>query len=402
MIAFVQSRKFLAAVFLLAMTVCNLALLFRVMPSLRNGYQDFTIFYAAARMVRSGQSHALYDLSAQYRTQLTFAHVAIRQGPLPYNHPPFEALLFVPFTLLEYWPAYLLWTALNLIMLAVSVTLLRRCLPQFAAIPPLVLGLGATAFFPVAIGIIQGQDVILLLLLFVLAVICLDRGNDAAAGTLLAAGLFRPHLVVPLVVLLAIRRWRMLVGFAPVALLLAGISVAIMGWRGPLDYARFVLRLEGTGARAFGPEVVPNLRGLIANLPGLGASRPWSALLIFAASMVVFFVALRRIRNGRDSLLFASGLAAGWLRMPDGGFRLRRKATICQRSCSGNPPQLGIPLYIWPFLMIQAISPSVAVARRSLFRLGREPLPSAFAPWHLAQLLRKRFPPASAASGLPA
>ncbi|MGD0976569.1 MAG: glycosyltransferase family 87 protein [Candidatus Korobacteraceae bacterium] len=310
MIAFFRNRRFLVAAFLLAMTFCNLTLLFQVMPKLRNGYQDFTIFYTGGRLLRNGQASALYNLGTQYRTQLTFANVPIRQGPLPYNHPPFEALLFVPFALLNYWPAYLLWTALNLIMLAVSVTLLRRRFPQLAAVPPIVLGLGATAFFPVAIGIIQGQDVILLLLLFVLAIICLDRGNDAAAGALLAAGLFRPHLVVPLVVLLAIRRWRILVGFAPVALLLAGISVAIMGWSGPLDYVRFVLRVERTGAGGFGPHAVPNLRGLIADLPGLRAPGPVTALLVLAASMVVFFVALRRIRNGRDSILFASSLAA--------------------------------------------------------------------------------------------
>jgi len=167
MIAFFRNRRFLVAAFLLAMTFCNLTLLFQVMPKLRNGYQDFTIFYTGGRLLRNGQASALYNLGTQYRTQLTFANVPIRQGPLPYNHPPFEALLFVPFALLNYWPAYLLWTALNLIMLAVSVTLLRRRFPQLAAVPPIVLGLGATAFFPVAIGIIQGQDVILLLFLFV-------------------------------------------------------------------------------------------------------------------------------------------------------------------------------------------------------------------------------------------
>jgi hypothetical protein len=229
---------------------------------------------------------------------------------LPYNHPPFETILFVPFTLLKYWPAYLVWTALNLIMLAASVVLLRRQFPQLAAVPPIVLGLGATAFFPVAIGLIQGQDVILLLFLFVLAIICLERGNDAVAGALLAAGLFRPHLVVPLVVLLAIRRWRILLGFVPVALLLVGISVAIMGWSVPFDYVRFVLRVERTGAGGFGPHAVPNLRGLIADLPGLSFSGPVTAVLVLASSVVVFFLALRRIRNGRDSILFASGLAA--------------------------------------------------------------------------------------------
>ena len=310
MTSFVPKRKFLVAAFLLTMTFCNLTLLFRVMPSLRNGYQDFTIFYTGARLLRDGQASALYNLAAQYRMQLTFAHVPIRQGPLPYNHPPFEALLFVPFTMLDYWPAYLLWTALNLIMLAVSVTLLRRHFSQLAAVSPLVLGLGATAFFPVAIGIIQGQDVILLLFLFVLAVLSLDRGNDAVAGALLAAGLFRPQLVVPLVVFVAIRRWRVLVGFTPVALVLGIISVAIMGWRGPLDYARFVLHLEGTSARAFGPEAVPNLRGLVEQLPGLIPSGRWAALLILASSLVVFFVTLRRIHNGRDSVIFLSVLAA--------------------------------------------------------------------------------------------
>lgn len=310
MASLVQQRKFLVAAFLLAMTFCNVALFLRVTPLLRNGYQDFTIFYTSARLLRSGEASALYNLATQYRMQLTFTHVPVRQGPLPFNHPPFEALLFVPFTLLDYWPAYLLWTALNLIMLAVSVTLLRRHFSQLAAVSPLVLGLGATAFFPVAIGIIQGQDVILLLFLFVLAVISLDRGNDAVAGAFLAAGLFRPQLVVPLVFFVAIRRWRVLVGFTPVALVLGAISVAIMGWRGPLDYARFVLHLEGTGARAFGPEAVPNLRGLVEQLPGLNPSGRGGALLILASSLLVFFVTLRRIHNGRDSVIFLSVLAA--------------------------------------------------------------------------------------------
>ena len=162
---------------------------------------------------------------------------------------------------------------------------------------------------PTAMAIIQGQDVILLLLLFVRAVICLDQRRDAVAGTLLGLGLFRPQFVVPVVILLAVRRWRILIGFAPVAILLAGITVAIMGWSGPLDYARFVLHLEGTGARAFGPEAVPNLRGLILQIPGLNAAGLPAHLLIFASSITVFLWALRRIRNGRDSILYVSSLA---------------------------------------------------------------------------------------------
>jgi hypothetical protein len=305
----VRKRRVFLVAFLVAMTVCNIILAFRLIPKVRNGYQDFTIFYTGARLIRDGQTAVLYNLAAQYRMQQTFTNVPIRLGPLPFNHPPFEALFFIPFTFLSYWPAYLLWTALNILMLAGSAILLKTRMPQFAAVPPLVLGVGTTAFFPTAMALIQGQDVILLLLLFVMAVICIDQRRDALAGVLLGMGLFRPQFVVPVVILLAIRRWRILIGFAPVAILLAGITVATMGWSGPLDYARFVLHLEGTEARAFGPEAVPNLRGLILKIPGLNAAGLPAHLLIFASSITVFLLAVRRIRNGRDSILFVSALA---------------------------------------------------------------------------------------------
>jgi glycosyl transferase family 87 len=306
----VQKRRVFLVAFLVAMTVCNMILAFRLIPKMRNGYQDFTIFYTGARLIRDGQAAVLYNLAAQYRMQQTFTNVPIRLGPLPFNHPPFEALFFVPFTFLSYWSAYLLWTGLNILMFGSTAILLKTRVPQFAAVSPVILGVGATAFFPTAIALIQGQDVILLLLLFVMAIICLDQRRDAVAGILLGLGLFRPQFVVPVVILLAVRRWRILIGFAPVAILLAGITVAVMGWSGPLDYGRFVLHLEGTQARAFGPEAVPNLRGLILQIPGLNAAGLPAHLLILASSITAFLLALRRIQKGRDSILFVSSLAA--------------------------------------------------------------------------------------------
>jgi hypothetical protein len=303
-----KNRRAVVVSFLLAMTFCNVSLPIRILPELRNGYQDFTIFYTGARLLRSGQASHLYDLGTQYRLQQTFTNVPIRSGPLPFNHPPFEALLFIPFTFLAYWPAYLLWTALNLVMLAAIVILLRMNFPEFAAMSPVALGLGATAFFPVVVGVMQGQDIILLSLLFVLAVVCLNRGKNAAAGAILAMGLFRPHIVVGLILLLAMRRWRILLGFAPVALVLAALSVALTGWHGPVDYVRFVFHVESS--HMFGPQAAPNLRGLISDFPGVTLSAPVTGILIFAASMLVFIPAGLRIKNGRDSMIFLSSLAA--------------------------------------------------------------------------------------------
>ncbi len=304
-----KNRRAVVVFFLLAMTFCNMSLPIRILPELRNGYQDFTIFYTSARLLRSGQASHLYDLGTQYRLQQTFTNVPIRSGPLPYNHPPFEALLFIPFTFLAYWPAYLLWTGVNLVMLAASAVLLRRNFSEFAAMSPVTLGLGTTAFFPVAIGVIQGQDIILMLLLFVLAIISFNQGKNATAGALLGAGLFRPQLAVPLVLLFAVRRWRVLLGFVPVSLALFGFSVAVVGWRGPFDYVYFVLHLEGTNSRAFQLGSLPNLRGLVSQLPGLNGTGTAAHLLIFLSSAVVFSWALRRLRKGDHSAFFACSLA---------------------------------------------------------------------------------------------
>ena len=59
-------------------------------------------------MIRDGEGAQLYDLRLQYQVQMRFApNVDIRQVALPYNHPPFEALLFLPLACLKFFPAYL-------------------------------------------------------------------------------------------------------------------------------------------------------------------------------------------------------------------------------------------------------------------------------------------------------
>src|ERR1700690_760355 len=96
--AFARRRKFLVSIFLFGMFCCNLTLFIRCIPGLRKGYQDFTIYYTSALLLGQGKAAALYDSAVQYQTQLAFATVPDPKDSLPYNHPPFEALLFVPFT----------------------------------------------------------------------------------------------------------------------------------------------------------------------------------------------------------------------------------------------------------------------------------------------------------------
>ncbi|MGA9527742.1 MAG: glycosyltransferase family 87 protein [Terriglobales bacterium] len=306
--AFARKPNFIIVAFLLGMMCCNLTLAFRVVTPLREGLQDFTIYYMAGRLVREGRAAEIYDTAVQYHSQLEFALIPKPEDLKPFNHPAFEALLFVPFTFLPFWPAYLVWTLLSLTLLAIATLFLKR-LPKIRELPALLLGLASLTFFPVVMGLLMGQDSVLLLLLFVMALISLYRGSDAAAGAWLAGGLFRPHMILPMVLLLAARRWRLLLGFAPIALLAAGISVALVGWKGSLAYVQFVLQGEHPHG-GFLPRHLPTLRGLISVLPGVRDSPHLTAILILASSLAVFGLALHRIRQGQDSVGYAFCLAS--------------------------------------------------------------------------------------------
>jgi hypothetical protein len=306
-----RKKELLAGVFLFAMTISHVIMLPQLVPLLRNGYQNFTIFYTAGKMVRDGRTAVLYNLSAQYEVQRQFApDVRIRQAALPYNHPPFEALLFVPLTLLPYWKAYLLWTAFNLIMLALTLFILRRQFAEISDLSPVFVVLAATGFFPVVTALVQGQDCILLLFFFALAMVAFEKGSDVAAGAFLAAGLFRFQLALPLILILAFRRWRLLLGFAPVAALLGVASLMMVGWKGATDYVRFVLSLEKSGA---GGSIVaagmPNLRGIITGVPGLSASPTLVAALTAVCSLAAILIAVWWIHVAKASGSFAFTLA---------------------------------------------------------------------------------------------
>jgi hypothetical protein len=306
-----RRREKFAALLLLAMAIGHGAMVFNVAPSLKNGYQDFTIFYTAATMLRSGQASSLYDADVQYQTEKEFApDVRIRHAALPYVHTPFEALLFVPFTFLGYVPAYALWTVLNVALIVLNLWLLRRNFPPIGALSPVLIGLSAAGFFPIAIGLIQGQDTILVLLSVVLCLVLLKEKRDARAGLALGLGLFKFHFVGPLALILAFRRPRLLLGFVPIALCLCALSISMVGVQGVVHYVDYVLNLERTGAGgAIMASDMPNLRGLIDTAFGLRTDTTASMAITLVSSIAVLWVTQWRVRRGQESVLHTFALA---------------------------------------------------------------------------------------------
>jgi len=261
--------KFAVFVYLAGMVVIHAAMFWNVRESVKKGYSDFAIYYGAGTMVRQGLGHQLYDDAAQFRIQREFSpDVAIRLSALPYNHPAFEALWFVPFSCVPYAVAFALWDLANLAMLVAIPFLLLPHLRQMQHYSWPLWMLAGLGFFPIFVALLQGQDAILLLFLYGLAFVCLKKDREVAAGGWLALGLFKPQLVLPFVLLLLLQgRKKVLYGFLPVAALLALVSAAIVGWEGMALYPHYVLHLEGTLAQgAIVPSDMPNLRGVLAVL----------------------------------------------------------------------------------------------------------------------------------------
>ena len=287
-----QSRRvrFSLRKFCVGMIVLHALVWWMARRQVVEGLPDFRIFYTAGRMLQRGQGTSLYDDSLQLSTQREFVPPA-RFGatPLPYNHPPFEALLYLPLVQLSYLQAYFLWDVLNLGLLVATIWRLRLWLPNLSAEFPLLLYLVPLAFFPVAYALMQGQDSILLMALYGLAYGCLRRGRDLEAGVYLGLGLFKFHLVLPFVfILLLRRRWRAIAGLAAVALGEAAVSWALVGWeqlRYYPSYAWHINRVQQI--RIIVPSNMPNLRGLLTGWKWSAAARPWPEIALLGVSFAL-------------------------------------------------------------------------------------------------------------------
>jgi|YelNatPaOPRAMG01_1025707.scaffolds.fasta_scaffold22024_3 hypothetical protein len=259
------------------------ALLFwRAKEDAFRGLADFSSFYTAAWMVRQGLGYRLYDLGTQIRAQeVLYPNTRSKNDLLPYIHPPFEALLYLPLTYVSYRVAYAIWVIVNIFVLLAAAMLLEPHMTELKAVwapLPLLLFLG---FFPVFIGILQGQDSVLLLLIFSLVYVCLKTKRDFSAGTVLALGLFKFQYTVPfLVPFLLWRRWKVLGGVASSIVVLFLLSLPVAGFYGTMSYSGFLLNLvrgstsyHSLIALGMGSNTMPNIRGAVETL-GTGLLQP--------------------------------------------------------------------------------------------------------------------------------
>jgi Glycosyltransferase family 87 len=296
--AAVRYRSFLITI-LAYLLIVNIGACVLYVPIALLGRSDFRHLYTAGYMVRSGYSHQLYDSDVEFALQNKLA------GPLsmtlPFNHLAYETLFFAPLSLLAFRAAYLVFFGVNLAMLVGCFALMRPYLSNLRTIwawLPLSLFL---CFYPAAITLIQGQDSILMLTLFVAAFVAHQKGHDLWAGIFVGLTLFKFQFGIPVFLLcLAWKWWRFVLGYLVASVAVSGISVWITGASGTAAYLRSLVSMS-VGLRTaqqqdfYGihPVGMPNLRGLVSVLAGPHISHFWVQAITILCSAVLLLLAVR-------------------------------------------------------------------------------------------------------------
>jgi len=281
-------------------------------PLALRGTADFRQLYVGGYMVRTGHARELYNYDTQQRFEEEVVPVRERYL-LPINHLAFEEVFFAPMSLLPYRTAYWVFVALNGVLLAICVWLLKATLhapEQWKWLPALLIA----SFFPVARALMEGQDSIILLTLLAAALWALDHEREFAAGFLVGIGLFKFQIVIPIMLLFLIwRRWRFSAGFAVSSVAASLASLWLVGLVGAKEYWNMLLsmslRLSSSADMlryCTNPREMINLRGLVTAIFDGKLPHDYVQGLVAACSVVVLWMAARQ----RPSLPLAIAAAS--------------------------------------------------------------------------------------------
>ena len=201
---------------------------------------DFIAFFTAAKMVASGAASHLYDLDIQAAFQKEIIG-PYRHELLPYFHPPFQIIAYLPLTVMPLRWAYQVWMIISLGIITVALIAFRSYFRPVSRAGRQIMWLACFSFLPTAAIFIMGQDTAISLLIFTLVFLNIKKGNEGKAGAILALGLFKPHLVgITAIILLFKRRWRAFGWFCLTGAVLLFVSLLMVGWQGAIDYIKLI------------------------------------------------------------------------------------------------------------------------------------------------------------------
>lgn len=204
---------------------------------------DFAGFLVAARILERGQANHLYDRALHDQLYHELLPNLEPGDSIPFVHPPFVAGVLRPLTRVSYETAVAIWLAISAGLFVGGVGLLLRSLPdlrrEYAGLALLL----ACSFEPFLMECwLGGQLSAVGFFSYALAWFAWSRQRPTAAGLALGLSFYKPTLLLLTLPLLVIGRcWRVLLGMTITGILLAGLSLAFVGWDVSVGYLDVLL-----------------------------------------------------------------------------------------------------------------------------------------------------------------
>lgn len=184
---------------------------------------DFRAVLSAADRQAHGQD--IYAPALHFLAQPDLRHI-LGMTTTPFVYPPPLAVLTRPLTAIPPRIALAIWDAFNLSMLAfLMVTIVR--VSRARAFRELVLISAIYGFFPLDMGLGNGQIDLTITLVCLASYLLYRRGNQAAAGVLLAAiTLIKPTVGIIVVYFLLRKAWPLLRAYVLAGL--GGVAISLL------------------------------------------------------------------------------------------------------------------------------------------------------------------------------
>lgn len=204
---------------------------------------DFAGFLVAAQILERGETSKLYDRELHDQLYHELLPNLAEGDSIPYVHPPFVAGVLRPLTWMRYEAAVAVWLVISAGIFVAGVWLLLRSSPDLAKDQFGLVFLLSLSFEPFLMECwLGGQLSAVGFLSYSLAWFALSRNRPLVAGMALGLSFYKPTLLLLTLPLLVIGRCgRMLLGMTITGILLAGLSLAFVGWEVSVGYLDVLL-----------------------------------------------------------------------------------------------------------------------------------------------------------------
>jgi Glycosyltransferase family 87 len=277
---------------------------------------DFVPYYATGQLIKTGMGAQIYDRSVLGKVERELVRpLKVRGGAMPYLYPAYFATALAPLTLLPYDWAFILWFAINCVLLLVSLIGLQRY-SRCRAPTSFLFWTAALSFLPVLLTLAQGQTSALLLAAFTGVLLCVQRGRYAIAGVLLALAMIKAPYVAPVLGVLLLRRhWSTLAGFGLALAALLVAPVPFVTWSSIGSFVRTLADAPGwtNQVGGFSPQWNQGFAGLTGLIfpPALAL-----ASTIVLCTAAILFLGLFTVRSSGDEAPVALAILIGLLVSP--------------------------------------------------------------------------------------